>query len=506
MKTLWMLPTIALLACSAETNPLELAGGPAAVGAASDVVQRGAVGATLAAPVAIRVTDASGLPTPAVPVVWTAARGNLSVLDDSTDETGTARAIWTLPTTPGSDQVVAGVSSVGSVTFNATVAPVAETIVFRYLDAGSYHACGITTAERLLCWGYGADGQLGVGGSAPEPFPTLVPGDLRYRLVSGGRYHACGLTLAGIGQCWGNNVDGRLGNGKIGGSSNVPERVVTIDGISPTFQSISAGRVHSCALDLSQHAWCWGYNGEGEVGPGSPAGPGQATDTAVVVPTVPLKTVTTGGLHSCAVTTTGGALCWGYNATGQLGDGTTTTTVTPVTVSGALTFRTDPAVVFPSPDPDFPLPPGPFLAAGYDHTCAITTGGPTVCWGLNQDGQLGDNTTTDRTAPTAISGGQAFVAITAGVNHTCALTGTGSAFCWGDNTFGQLGDGATTDRPVPTAVTGGLTFAYLKAGDLSTCGVTSTGVAYCWGDNEYGQLGDGTVQSSSSPVKVAFQP
>lgn len=505
MKTLWLLPTIGLIACSAESTPLELAGDPATVTAVSDVAQRGAVGTALASPIVIRVVDADGRPTPAVPVAWAAARGSLTVLDDSTGEDGTARAVWTLPATPGTDQLVAGVSNVGTVTFNATVAPVAESVVFRYLDAGSYHTCGITTSERLICWGYGADGQLGAGGSAPEPFPTLVPGDLRYRLVSGGRYHSCGLTLAGIGQCWGNDGDGRLGDGNVGTSSNVPVNVITVDGVNPTFQSISAGRLHSCGLDLTQHAWCWGYNGSGEVGIPS-GGPGSAAPFANVVGTVPLKAVITGGLHSCAVTTTGSALCWGYNASGQLGDGTTTTTFTPVTVTGGLTFLTDPAVVFPSPDPDFPLPVGPFIAAGYDHTCAITAAGPTVCWGLNESGQLGDKTTVQRTAPTTVSGGQAFAALTAGLRHTCALTALGAAFCWGDNTFGQLGDGTSTPRFVPTAVGGGLTFAYIKAGDLSTCGVTSAGAAYCWGDNEYGQLGDGTVQSSPSPVKVAFQP
>ncbi|MGH7497482.1 MAG: hypothetical protein ACREL3_01365, partial [Gemmatimonadales bacterium] len=500
MRTLWLLPALALLACSTETTPLELAANPATVGAVSDLNPRGAVGTTLASPIAIRVVDANGLPTPAIPVVWTAARGSVIVIDDSTDANGTARATWTLPATPGTDQVVAGVNSVGSVTFTATVAPVPETIVFRYLDAGSYHACGITTTERLICWGYGADGQLGSGTSTQEPFPTLIGGDLRYRLISGGRYHTCGLTLAGLGLCWGNNGDGRLGNGNAPTSSAVPVNVVTGSGVFLTFQAIAAGRVHTCALDLSQHAWCWGYNGEGEVGPVAPAGPGSAVDTATIVPTLPLKTVVTGGLHSCAVTTAGGGLCWGYNAFGQLGDGTATTSAVPQSVTGGLTFNTDPRVVFPSPDPDFPLPPGPYIAAGYDHTCAITAAGQTVCWGLNEDGQLGDNTATQRAVPTTVAGGQSFVAITAGLNHTCALTSAGSAFCWGDNTFGQLGDGTTSGRFVPTAVAGGLSFAYIKAGDLSTCGVTSAGVAYCWGDNEYGQLGDGTVQGSSSPV------
>ena len=166
-------------------------------------------------------------------------------------------------------------------------------------------------------------------------------------------------------------------------------------------------------------------------------------------------------------------------------------------------------MIFRSPDPDFPLPPGPFIAAGYDHTCGITTTNVLVCWGLNQNGQLGDNSRTSRNTPTTVAGGHTFVAVTAGLRHTCALDSDGAAWCWGANDLGQLGNGGTGEALVPTAVEGNLKFAYIKAGELFTCGVTSEGVAYCWGDNEYGQLGTGTSTTgggSAVPVKVAFQP
>jgi alpha-tubulin suppressor-like RCC1 family protein len=379
------------------------------------------------------------------------------------------------------------------------------TVVFRYIDAGSYHACGITTSETLLCWGYGADGQLGLSGTEPQAFPAPVPGNLRYRSVSGVRYHTCGLTLAGNAYCWGNNSEGRLGNGGTSPGLSTPTPVVIDSGVSIAFQSVQAGRVHSCAIDLSQNAWCWGYNGEGELGRGT-AGPGSFSSLAGVAQTgTPIKAISTGGLHTCAITVAGAGLCWGYNVSGQLGDGTTTTTGTPTIVQGGLTFLTDPLVVFRSPDPSFPLPPGPFLAAGYQHTCAIAAGANAYCWGLNEDGQLGDGSRTSRNTPGAVTG-PALVAITAGQRHTCGLDPAGLAYCWGDNSFGQLGDGTTTSRTTATLVIGGLSFAYLKAGDLSTCGVTTSGVAYCWGDNEFSQLGDGTSAGAAAPVKVAFQP
>jgi alpha-tubulin suppressor-like RCC1 family protein len=226
----------------------------------------------------------------------------------------------------------------------------------------------------------------------------------------------------------------------------------------------------------------------------------------LVLTTDLFKSLTVGGLHTCGITLGGAGRCWGYNLVGQLGNGANISTGTPTAISGGIDFATDPRVIFRSPDPDFPLPPGPFMAAGYDHTCGINTGGSAFCWGLNQDGQLGNGGSGSSNTPQAVSGGLTFAGITAGLRHTCGLATDGQAWCWGDNTYGELGDGTNTPSRVPVQVTSGLTFAYLKAGELFTCGITSAGAAYCWGDNEYGQLGDGTFTSSSVPVKVSFQP
>jgi alpha-tubulin suppressor-like RCC1 family protein len=337
-------------------------------------------------------------------------------------------------------------------------------------------------------------------------------------MVTGGYYHSCGFTLAGTAWCWGNNAEGRLGNGDVAKQSETPVRVLTnvdtlivgdsivvIQGPQLVTQTLQAGRSHTCGIDLSQHPWCWGDNEEGAIGVGE-LGPSNFRSFAVPVLTnESYKAVTVGGLHTCGVTVGGAARCWGYNVAGQVGDGTTASANAPTAVNIG-NIRTDPLIVFRSPDPDFPLPPGPFIAAGYDHTCAITVGGASACWGLNENGQLGDGTTTTRTSPVTVVGGHAFAAVTAGLRHSCALDTSGAAWCWGDNTYGELGNGTTNVSSAPVAVTGGLTFAYIKAGELSTCGVTSDGIAYCWGDNEYGQLGDGTTTSSASPVKVAFQP
>ena len=175
------------------------------------------------------------------------------------------------------------------------------------------------------------------------------------------------------------------------------------------------------------------------------------------------------------------------------------------------------------------------VSAGVAHTCGVTTGGTAYCWGSNQDGMLGDGSTTTRTVPVAVTGGLTFSAISAGVDQTCGLTAGGAAYCWG---HGSLGNDSTLSSwlpvavsggwsfsalsasgnrtcgvatngtaycwgNVPVVVTGGLTFSAVTAGNRHTCGLTTPGIAYCWGNNDYGQLGDGTIGFGYAPVPVS---
>jgi alpha-tubulin suppressor-like RCC1 family protein len=197
--------------------------------------------------------------------------------------------------------------------------------------------------------------------------------------------------------------------------------------------------------------------------------------------------VASGYDHTCAVVN-GGVLCWGYNNYGQLGNNSTAQSLAPVQVQGLTSGATA-------------------IAAGNSHACAVSSGGAVQCWGYNNHGQLGNNSTAQSSVPVQVQGLTAgATAITAGSNHTCAVL-NGSAYCWGWNSYingigGMLGNGTTIDSSVPVQVTG-LTSGVqaIAAGTYDTCAVVN-GSAYCWGDNAYGALGNNSTVRSLTPVQV----
>ena len=253
--------------------------------------------------------------------------------------------------------------------------------------------------------------------------------------------------------------------------------------------SVATGEVHTCGLTPTGAAYCWGANDQGELGNGSTAG---SSSPVAVSGGHTFTALRVGSFNSCGVATGGAAYCWGDNEIGQLGNGSSTgpqqclgvaCAATPVPVSGGLTFAT--------------------VSLGMTHSCGLTTGGAAYCWGDNSVGELGNGSTANSSVPAAVSGGHTFATITAGFAHTCALTATGAAYCWGSNTDGELGNGSNTNSSAPVAVSGGLAFARVGPGSGHTCAVTTGHAAYCWGRNDWGQLGNGSNTGSNTPVAVA---
>ena len=304
---------------------------------------------------------------------------------------------------------------------------------------------------------------------------ATASGSLTFQSVSAGGVHSCGLTTDGDAYCWGRNTEGQLGDGT---NTDSNEPVPVSDGL--TFQSLSAGGGHTCGVTMDEDSYCWGAGANGRLGNGT------VTNRNVPVAVsggLAFQSVSASQRHTCGVTTDGDAYCWGENGIGQLGDGTYINSNVPVAVLD-ITFES--------------------VSAGAAHTCGVTTDGDAYCWGWNDFGQLGDGTNTDSNEPVPVSDGLTFQSLSAGGGHTCGVTTDGDAYCWGLNDIGQLGGGNNTSSNIPVAVSGGLTFQSVNAGDNHSCGLTTAGAAYCWGQNTHGELGNGTTGTDSNvPVAVS---
>ena len=212
------------------------------------------------------------------------------------------------------------------------------------------------------------------------------------------------------------------------------------------------------------------------------------------------STISTGRSHACAQMEDGTVKCWGRSSYGQLGDGTTSysNTIDPVSVQGITGLTDDSKVVS--------------LNLGEYHSCAVMRDGTVKCWGSNTEGQLGDGTRVNKSVPTLVSGidhstlAKTAVSVSAGTSHTCAVMGDGSMLCWGVNDYGQLGDNSTTRRLTLVAVSGidgssaHSTAVSVSAAELATCALMADGTSRCWGLNGYRWLGNGSDDDSSVPV------
>jgi alpha-tubulin suppressor-like RCC1 family protein len=402
----------------------------------------------------------------------------MNTVDGATADTGGVKVFFnTGPSVTGGTGTVAVANPDGTGTFTATGQP-----FFKYSD-GVVLASQTTTASKT--WQFTVPPTVTVFAFTVYVTTKLpVTTGLTFAQVSAGAYGGCGVTTTGAAYCWGLNAYGQLGIGTASG----PQQCDYGNGCSPTpvavsggftWAAVSAGSGSTCGVTTGGVAYCWGYNPSGELGNGTTTN--SATPVAVSGGHTWAAVSATGPYTTCGVTTAGAAYCWGHSTGGQLGNGMATgpencpqvgdCSTTPVAVSGGLTWSA--------------------VTVGGGGACGLTTAGAAYCWGYNTEGELGNGTTTNSTTPTPVSGGHTFAALSGGSQYVCGVTTAGAAYCWGFGDYGQLGNGTTTTSTTPVAVSGGHTFAAVSAGVFSVCGVTTAGAAYFWGLDAYGEIGNG---------------
>ncbi len=244
---------------------------------------------------------------------------------------------------------------------------------------------------------------------------------------------------------------------------------------------VASGASYTCALLSDNSVQCLGLGTSGQIGNGT------TSSTAAVVVSGFAGTVASifsGQSTSCAILTTGAVQCWGQGTEGELGG--TTNSSTPVTIAG------------------LPASPVINLAMGNGFVCAQLQSGAVYCWGDNTNGELGNGTNTASAAPVLVQGlSSGVTGLSAGGATVCATMSTGSVNCWGAGTSGQLGNGASTDSNVPVAATGISTATEVSVGSSQSCAVLQNLTMVCWGSGTLGQLGTGSTTSSSTPVAAS---
>ncbi len=354
-----------------------------------------------------------------------------------------------------------------------------------HVALGYYHSCALMEGGTVKCWGYDIYGALGDGTAFDDSLtPAEVPGLTGVKALAAGLLHSCALLNDGTVKCWGYSGYSALGYETPLGYSAVPADVPGLTGVT----ALAVSTYHSCALINDGTVKCWGYDNYGVFGDGTP---GEATLIPTEVPGLTgVTALATSDYHACALFNGGAVKCWGYNAYGQLGDGTFETHYTPTDVPGLSGVKS--------------------LALSFYYSCAVLDDASVKCWGYNNYGLFGDDTIYPyQNSPVEIPGLTEVTGLAISAGHRCALISGGTVKCWGYNGYGQLGDGSTVDHFMPSEVSGLSEVSALAVGgnygvDTAnyTCALLRGGALKCWGYNGSGQLGDGSYTSQSSPVSI----
>lgn len=319
--------------------------------------------------------------------------------------------------------------------------------------AGDFHTCVVVAGGSVFCFGRNRDGELGDGGAAGNrPRPVAVPNLRDVEEVAAGHGFSCARVKGGTVRCW--------GTGKILGDDQPVEKVrpSPVAGLQGIVE-LKAGGFVACARTQAGAVRCWGTD---------------AIKTGA--PTAGAEEIAVAGAHACARTFEGKVTCWGEGLWG---------TKNAKQANGDVTKAAA-------------------LSTGDSFACAVVEGVPR-CWGRNDQGELGlgpDKET--RTKPVAVRNAANVMKLSSAEAKTCGLTRDGKVVCWGANNEGEMGRGARSVTEMPNVVSGLTSAVEIAVGAGHVCARTKEGALQCWGNNKQGQLGDGTFEHRATPTEIAW--
>jgi alpha-tubulin suppressor-like RCC1 family protein len=363
-----------------------------------------------------------------------------------------------------------------------------DSIGFGKIAAGGNHSIIVKPDGSVWTWGINTEGQLGYGTTDTTCAPVQVKGPGGSGNLSGvmsvaaGEGHSVAIKSDGTIWAWGRNGNGQLGNGTTSNTS-APIQVKGAGGSGNFSNALAAagGEEYTLVAKSDGTLWGWGRNSDGQLGNGT------KTDTTTPVQVSGLSgvvAVATGDWHSLAVKSDGTVWSWGWNSSGEIGNGSPggvfEDVVTPTQVSG--------------PDGVGNLTGVVGIAGGEKHSLAVKSDGTVWAWGLNDYGQLGDGTQTNRATPVQVQGLSDVVAVAAAIGHSLALKSDGTVWAWGDTAYGELGNGEWNNNgfeSTPVQVTSLTGMLAIAAGDFHSMSLRSDGAILSWGYNSGGELGVG---------------
>lgn len=347
----------------------------------------------------------------------------------------------------------------------------------------------------LYAWGFNgsgvspSSGQLGILSILDRSSPVLINSSTGFSgsvsgwtKVSSGFEHTLGINSGKL-YSWGSNYTGRLGLG-LSPSNTVTRSSPVQVGIDSNWTAISAGRYHSLALKSDGNIWAWGSNGFGQLGIGNTDGKSSPVTTSGSS----WSKISAGWNHSLAIKEDGSLWAWGYNFYGQLGDYSTSNRSNPVKIKDGTSWT--------------------MVSAGANHSLAIRLDGTLWAWGSNGNGRLGIGTAYENDpftfaylSPMQVGSDNDWYSVSAGGYHSLAIKNNNTLWSWGENSNGQLGKGDTTDRSAPSQITGS-TWKMASAGIDHSGAINSYDKMFFWGRNNLGQIGDNSTTHRSSPVPI----